>query len=95
MIDVNMYQESIFHTKMILREFDLDNYLFDTPKDSFTPAERKKIKKENPERNDRNILWPQHYICEMKIRRFGGFYHYSLFAFFRSGTSPSTTTGSG
>ena len=27
-IDVNVYQESIFHTKMILKEFDLDNYLF-------------------------------------------------------------------
>ncbi|SDY78054.1 adenosylmethionine decarboxylase [Tindallia californiensis] len=45
MIDVNMYQESIFHTKMILREFDLDNYLFDTPKDAFSPADRKKIKR--------------------------------------------------
>lgn len=29
-IDVNVYQESIFHTKMILKEFDLDNYLFGT-----------------------------------------------------------------
>ena len=28
MIDVNVYQENIFHTKMILKEFDLDNYLF-------------------------------------------------------------------
>ena len=28
MIDVNVYQESIFHTKMILNQFDLDNYLF-------------------------------------------------------------------
>ncbi|HEB99916.1 MAG TPA: adenosylmethionine decarboxylase, partial [Thiotrichales bacterium] len=30
MIDVNIYQENIFHTKMILKEFDLDNYLFGT-----------------------------------------------------------------
>ncbi|MDZ4263109.1 MAG: adenosylmethionine decarboxylase, partial [Pseudomonadota bacterium] len=29
MIDVNVYQEHIFHTKMILKEYDLDNYLFD------------------------------------------------------------------
>jgi len=29
MIDVNIYQENIFHTKMILKEFELDNYLFD------------------------------------------------------------------
>lgn len=28
MIDVNVYQEKIFHTKMILKEFDLDHYLF-------------------------------------------------------------------
>ena len=28
-IDVNVYQENIFHTKMILKEFDLDNYLFE------------------------------------------------------------------
>lgn len=28
MIDVNVYQENIFHTKMLLKEFDLENYLF-------------------------------------------------------------------
>ncbi|MBA1332898.1 S-adenosylmethionine decarboxylase, partial [Candidatus Endoriftia persephone str. Guaymas] len=28
MMDVNVYQENIFHTKMILKEFDLDGYLF-------------------------------------------------------------------
>ena len=28
MIDVNVYQENIFHTKMMLKDFDLDNYLF-------------------------------------------------------------------
>ncbi len=28
MIDVNIYQENIFHTKMMLKEFELDNYLF-------------------------------------------------------------------
>lgn len=28
MIDVNVYQENIFHTKMMLKEFDLDDYLF-------------------------------------------------------------------
>lgn len=29
-IDVNVYQENIFHTKMMLKEFRLDNYLFGT-----------------------------------------------------------------
>jgi len=28
MIDVNVYQENIFHTKMLLKEYDLANYLF-------------------------------------------------------------------
>jgi S-adenosylmethionine decarboxylase len=28
MFDVNVYQENLFHTKMHLKEFDLDNYLF-------------------------------------------------------------------
>ena len=29
MIDVNVYQENIFHTKMHVKEFDLDTYLFE------------------------------------------------------------------
>lgn len=29
MIDVNVYQENIFHTKMMLKETNLDNYLFE------------------------------------------------------------------
>jgi len=28
MVDVNVYQESTFHTKLLLKEFDLENYLF-------------------------------------------------------------------
>ncbi|MFP4155281.1 MAG: adenosylmethionine decarboxylase [Halothiobacillaceae bacterium] len=28
MIDANIYQENIFHTKMLVKDFDLDNYLF-------------------------------------------------------------------
>lgn len=44
MIDVNVYQENIFHTKMILKEFDLDNYLFGTAKKELLSGEKKKIK---------------------------------------------------
>ncbi len=43
MIDVNVYQENIFHTKMILKDFALDNYLFDTDKDALTSDERAAI----------------------------------------------------
>lgn len=44
MVDVNVYQENIFHTKMLLKEFDLDNYLFGTERKDLHPSERKKIK---------------------------------------------------
>jgi S-adenosylmethionine decarboxylase len=37
MIDVNVYQENIFHTKCKLREFDLNNYLFGYTKDKLNP----------------------------------------------------------
>lgn len=43
MIDVNVYQENTFHTKMLLREFDLNNYLFGVEKKDLLPRERKKI----------------------------------------------------
>ncbi|MCR3921960.1 MAG: adenosylmethionine decarboxylase [Firmicutes bacterium] len=43
-IDVNVYQENIFHTKMILREFDLDNYLFGISKKDLSSGERRRIK---------------------------------------------------
>lgn len=39
MIDVNVYQEHIFHTKCKLREFDLDSYLFELSKDQLTKEE--------------------------------------------------------
>jgi len=43
MIDVNVYQENIFHTKCKLKEFDLDNYLFGITKKELHPGERRKI----------------------------------------------------
>lgn len=36
MIDVNVYQENIFHTKCKLREFDLNNYLFGIRKENLS-----------------------------------------------------------
>ncbi len=46
MIDVNVYQESIFHTKMILKDFDLDEYLFNVSKKDLSANEKKKVKKQ-------------------------------------------------
>lgn len=45
MIDVNVYQENIFHTKCKLREFDLNNYLFGYTKDSLSLKEQQDIEK--------------------------------------------------
>jgi S-adenosylmethionine decarboxylase len=45
MIDVNVYQENIFHTKCKLREFDLNNYLFGYSKDTLSKEEQLKIEK--------------------------------------------------
>ena len=45
MIDVNVYQENIFHTKMMLKEFNLDNYLFGAEEKDLKAAEKKQIKR--------------------------------------------------
>lgn len=45
MIDVNIYQENIFHTKCKLRKFDLDNYLFGHTKKDLRDDEIKDITK--------------------------------------------------
>ena len=39
MIDVNIYQENIFHTKMMLKNFDLNNYLFAAGKEDLNEKE--------------------------------------------------------
>ncbi|WP_025027007.1 adenosylmethionine decarboxylase [Caldalkalibacillus mannanilyticus] len=39
MIDVNIYQENIFHTKCKLKEFDLNNYLFGYTKEKLEAEE--------------------------------------------------------
>lgn len=43
-VDVNVYQENIFHTKMLIKDLDLDNYLFGVTKKDLQPGEKKKIK---------------------------------------------------
>jgi S-adenosylmethionine decarboxylase len=46
MMDVNVYQENIFHTKMILRDFRLDDYLFGESEAELDPKERLAIRKQ-------------------------------------------------
>jgi S-adenosylmethionine decarboxylase len=43
MIDVNVYQENIFHTKMHVKEFDLDTYLFEAKAKSLSFKDRLRI----------------------------------------------------
>ncbi|MBZ2279306.1 MAG: adenosylmethionine decarboxylase, partial [Buchnera aphidicola] len=50
MVDVNVYQENIFHTRMLLKEFNLKNYLFNTCTKSLTKTEHKYII---------NLLWKE------------------------------------
>ncbi len=62
-IDVNVYQENIFHTKCKLREFDLDDYLFGFSKDEIHPGEAKDIERKLRREMDeifygRNLLGP-------------------------------------
>ena len=43
MTDVNVYQENLFHTKMLLKQFDLDNYLFGDATRNLTAEQRKQV----------------------------------------------------
>ncbi|KLD77316.1 adenosylmethionine decarboxylase [Xanthomonas hyacinthi] len=43
MFDVNVYQENIFHTKMHLKDFDLDQYLFEEKAKNLSFKERMRI----------------------------------------------------
>ena len=44
-IDVNVYQENIFHSKMLLKEFVLDDYLFGAGEDEFSSGDVAEIKR--------------------------------------------------
>lgn len=44
MVDVNVYQEYIFHTKMCLKELDLDTYLFGQSAEELSAREAKQIR---------------------------------------------------
>lgn len=43
MVDVNVFQENIFHTKMMLNDFDLDQYLFSADAEDLEEAEAQDI----------------------------------------------------
>ncbi|MBP5780692.1 MAG: S-adenosylmethionine decarboxylase, partial [Clostridia bacterium] len=39
-IDVNVYQSNIFHTKLLIKELQLQNYLFNTDVYELPPKQR-------------------------------------------------------
>nr|WP_276583425.1 adenosylmethionine decarboxylase [Pseudomonas sp. RIT-PI-S] len=43
MVDVNVYQENLFHTKMLLKQFELDNYLFGDATSNFSAEQRAQV----------------------------------------------------
>ena len=43
MVDVNVYQENLFHTKMHLKDFDLDTYLFEEKAKNLGFKDRQRI----------------------------------------------------
>ncbi|MDD4413336.1 MAG: adenosylmethionine decarboxylase [Oscillospiraceae bacterium] len=42
-IDINVYQSNVFHTKMLIKEVELKNYLFNTDVNELTPKMRLQI----------------------------------------------------
>ena len=43
MTDVNVYQENMFHTKMLLKDFELDNYLFGDATSNLSTEQRAQV----------------------------------------------------
>jgi S-adenosylmethionine decarboxylase len=43
MTDVNVYQENLFHTKMLLKNFELDNYLFGDATSNLSAQQRDQV----------------------------------------------------
>ncbi|MDT8718659.1 adenosylmethionine decarboxylase [Clostridium sp. 19966] len=43
LIDMNIYQSNIFHTKMMLKDMDLPNYLFEIREEDLSSSERNEI----------------------------------------------------
>ncbi len=45
MVDVNVYQENIFHTKMMIKDFKLDDYLFCIAEKDLSPKDHRRIQR--------------------------------------------------
>jgi S-adenosylmethionine decarboxylase len=45
-IDVNVFQENIFHTKMLLKDWDIDDYLFGESSENLSVDEKEEIRRQ-------------------------------------------------
>jgi S-adenosylmethionine decarboxylase len=43
-VDINVYQENVFHTKMMLRDFDTDEYIFGSGKKNLKAVEKQRVR---------------------------------------------------
>ena len=51
-IDINVYQANIFHTKLLIKEIDLQNYLFNRDVYELPPKESLQITNNLTQRDD-------------------------------------------
>lgn len=58
--DVNLYEERIFHTSMLLKEYDLDNYLFNLDAADLKEKTRARIER-NLEREMKEIFYGRNF----------------------------------
>ncbi len=43
-VDINIHQENLFHTKMLIKDLELDNYLFSTAARDFSEEEKDRVR---------------------------------------------------
>ncbi len=65
MFDVNVYQENIFHTKMHVKDFDLDTYLFEAHADDLSFKERQRIESLLQARDRGTVPRPQPDVTDL------------------------------
>ncbi len=58
--DVNLYEERVFHTSMMLKEYDLDNYLFNLDAEDLNEKTKKRIER-NLEREMKEIFYGRNF----------------------------------
>ncbi len=66
MVDVNIYEENIYHTKMMLRDFNLDTYLFNIPAKDLELEQRASIERRLREEIE-EIFYSQNIYKQKKI----------------------------